>query len=352
MENKKKIILVAGGTGGHVFPALALAEFLEEKEASHYFLTDHRCKIIMDKYKVDYKLVCCSQIKKNIFLLPIVFSKILFGFIQSLFFFLNSKPNYVIGFGGYTCLPPLLAAKILKIPIFVHEQNAVMGQANRFFSKFSKKVFLGYKFTANSTKNSHFVGIPIRKEFLELKKKKLIDEDINILVLGGSQGASMFFEFLPKVLSSIRKRDLKRLILIQQAKKDQIKILENIYSNYELKFTLKSFFDNISEIMNESDIIITRCGASTLAEIDFLKKPSILFPLPSAKDNHQLKNANAFAKSNKCLIIEENQISNKNTISDIRNSIFDCQNNKINCESQNPLTVNKKIFNILNAEKQ
>ena len=171
MENKKKIILVAGGTGGHVFPALALAEFLEEKEASHYFLTDHRCKIIMDKYKVDYKLVCCSQIKKNIFLLPIVFSKILFGFIQSLFFFLNSKPKYVIGFGGYTCLPPLLAAKILKIPIFVHEQNAVMGQANRFFSKFSKKVFLGYKFTTNSTKNSHFVGIPIRKEFLELKKK-------------------------------------------------------------------------------------------------------------------------------------------------------------------------------------
>ena len=81
MENEKKIVLVAGGTGGHVFPALALAEFLKEKKTSHYFLTDHRCRIILDKYKVNYKLVSCSQIKKNFFLLPVVFSKILFGLI-------------------------------------------------------------------------------------------------------------------------------------------------------------------------------------------------------------------------------------------------------------------------------
>lgn len=349
MKNKKKIVLVAGGTGGHVFPALALAQFLEEKKANPYFLTDQRCKILLDKYKVKYKLVSCSQIKKNIFLIPVMCSKIFFGLIQSLIFFLKSRPKSVIGFGGYTCLPALLAAKILKIPIFIHEQNAVMGQANRFFSKFSKKVFLGFKFTANATRNAHFIGIPIRKKFLELKRKKPLKNEINILVLGGSQGANIFFKLLPKIILSIEKEDLKKLVLVQQAKTHQIKVLKNIYSNFGLKFTLKSFFDNIPEVMNNSDIILTRCGASTLAEINFLNKPSILFPLPSAKDNHQLKNAYTFAKSNKCMIIKENQISN-NIILEIKNSVLNCQYNKNDFVTQDPSAVNKKIFKILDAE--
>tara|TARA_B100000989_G_scaffold247621_1_gene194980 strand:+ start:119 stop:1174 length:1056 start_codon:yes stop_codon:yes gene_type:complete len=349
MEEKKKIILIAGGTGGHVFPALALSEFLKEKKANYCFLTDQRCKIILDKYKVDYKLISSSQIKKNIFSLPIMFLRILFGVTQSLIFFLNSKPKSVIGFGGYTCLPPLLAAIILKIPIYIHEQNAIMGQANRLFSRYSKKVLLGFKFTTHSTKNSDFVGVPIRKKFLELRKKRSANKFIKILVLGGSQGAGVFLKILPKVLSSLRKKDLKKLVLIQQAKKDQIKILQNIYSNFGLKFTLKSFFDNIPEIMNESDIILTRCGASTLAELNFLKKPSILFPLPTAKDNHQLRNARAFAKLNKCTIINENQINHENVIPGINKLILDCKNSKNDFEKLNPQETNKKIFKILNA---
>ena len=349
MKDKMKIILIAGGTGGHVFPAIALSEFLEKKKVSYYFLTDQRCKIIFDKYKIEYKLISSSQIKKNIFFLPIIFLKILFGLIQSFIFFLNSKPKSVISFGGYTCLPPLLAAKILKIPIYIHEQNAIMGQANRLFSKYSKKVLLGFKLTTHSTKNSHFVGIPIRKNFLELRGKKSVNKSIKILVLGGSQGASVFFKILPKIISSMKKKDLKKLVLIQQAKKEQVKILENIYSNYELKFTLKSFFDNIPEIMNESDIILTRCGASTLAELNYLKKPSILFPLPTAKDNHQLRNARAFAKLNKCTIINENQINHENVIPGINKLILDCKNSKNDFEKLNPQETNKKIFKILNA---
>ena len=351
MENKKKIILVAGGTGGHLFPALALAEFLKEKKANHYLITDQRCKMILTKHKIDHKIVSSSQIKKNIFFFPVMCSKILFGLMQSLIFFLNSKPTSVIGFGGYTCLPPLLAAKILGIPIFIHEQNAIMGHANRFFSRFSKKVFLGFKLTTYSTKNSHYVGIPIRKEFLELRKKKPVKKIINVLVLGGSQGAGIFFKVLPKIILSMNKKEVKKLVLIQQAKKEQIKILENIYTNFELKFTLKSFFDNIPEIMNESDIILTRCGASTLAEINFLKKPSILFPLPTARDNHQLKNANSFAKSNKCIIINENQTLTKNIISKIKKLILDCQDAKGYSYNLIPEETNKKIFKILDASK-
>ena len=164
---RSKVFLIAGGSGGHLFPAISLSE--SNKIFDYYFLIDDRIEKIIKKKKLKYFKIFSSSLKFSP-LLPINLAKIILGFLQSLLIFIKHKPLLVVGFGGYTSIPSILAAKILKIKIIIHEQNAVMGKTNRFLSYLTKNIALTFKNTKYAKNCSVHTGIPVRK-----KKKKVTE---------------------------------------------------------------------------------------------------------------------------------------------------------------------------------
>ena len=224
----KKVFLVAGGTGGHLFPALALAQSL--KLIDFIFLVDKRTENILIKRKLNYFKIESSRIKFNIFL-PFYLFKIFIGIIQSIFIFFNYKPDLVVGFGGYTSIPSIIAAKLLNIKIIIHEQNAVMGRANQILSYLTKNIALTFENTKNASKDSVYTGIPIRKNNLKTKKKSL---QKTIFIVGGSQGALSFSTIIPRIISNFSRKNKKKLLIIQQTRKGYKEELEKIYNQMKL----------------------------------------------------------------------------------------------------------------------
>ena len=238
--------------------------------------------------------------------MPSSFLKIFIGIIQSLFILNKYKADLVVGFGGYSSIPSILAAKILKIKIIIHEQNAIMGRTNRLLSYLTNNIALTFKHTVFAKKSAIHTGIPIRKK----KKYKTEKSDTKkLLIVGGSQGAKVFGELVPHIISNFTIKTKSKILVIHQVRiEDREKVSEK-YKKMKIKFILKEFFDDIYQEFDKADIIISRCGASTLAEINLFRKFSLLFPLPSAMNNHQYHNALEFAKTNECIIVNEKEIN-------------------------------------------
>ena len=223
-----KVFLIAGGSGGHLFPAISLTE--TDKTFDYYFLIDHRIEKIIRKKKLKYFKIFSSSLKINP-LLPIMLAKIILGFLQSLFIFIKHKPNIVVGFGGYTSIPSILAAKILKIKILIHEQNAVMGKTNRLLSYLTKNIALTFKNTKYAKNCSIHTGIPVRPKKRANSKSKLK----RIFVVGGSQGAKIFSKLVPKLIENLSSRSKKKLIVVQQVRKEDMELLINSYKEMKIK---------------------------------------------------------------------------------------------------------------------
>ena len=337
----KIIFLVAGGTGGHLFPAIAVSEYF--KKSQLHFLVDKRTENFLINKNLKYHVISSSKIGKNILNLPISFLKIFYGFIYSSYLILKFKPSLVIGFGGYTCIPSLLAARVLNRKILIHEQNSVMGKTNRFLSKISNKIAITYKDTVYADKSAIFSGIPIRK--FRFKKNRNTNKNKKILIIGGSQGAKIFSEIIKNVILRLDKSLLKKIIVVQQIRKEDFKKMEKFYQDLNVKFKLQNFFTNIYSEINTSDLIITRCGASSLAEIEYFKKFCILVPLPTSTNNHQYFNAIEFKKTNKCEIINQHNIDNQNLVKIIKSNLFKKKTKKIKLERK---TKKMSLVSIIN----
>tara|TARA_B100000035_G_scaffold195461_1_gene166868 strand:- start:12142 stop:13194 length:1053 start_codon:yes stop_codon:yes gene_type:complete len=316
----KIIFLVAGGTGGHLFPAIAVSEFF--KKSQLHFLVDKRTENFLINKNLKYHVISSSKFEKNIFKLPISFFKIFYGFIYSFYLIVKFKPSLVVGFGGYTSIPSLLAAKFLNRKILIHEQNSVMGKTNRFLSKISNKIAVTYKDTVFAHKSAIFSGIPIREFRLKKSSNKNKNKNKKILIIGGSQGAKILSKIVKNIILRLDKSLLKKIIVVQQIRKEDLKEMEKFYKDLNVKFKLENFFTNIYDEINTSDIIISRCGASSLAEIEYFKKFCILVPLPSSANNHQYFNAIEFKKTNDCEIINQCNIDNQNLVKIIKSNLF------------------------------
>tara|TARA_B100000963_G_scaffold246415_1_gene215791 strand:+ start:458 stop:1498 length:1041 start_codon:yes stop_codon:yes gene_type:complete len=320
---RSKVFLIAGGSGGHLFPAISLSE--SNKIFDYYFLIDDRIEKIIKKKKLKYFKIFSSSLKFSP-LLPINLAKIILGFLQSLLIFIKHKPLLVVGFGGYTSIPSILAAKILKIKIIIHEQNAVMGKTNRFLSYLTKNIALTFKNTKYAKNCSVHTGIPVRKKKKKLQSKSKLKR---IFVVGGSQGAKIFSKLIPKIIKNFSSSSKKHLIVVQQVRKEDIELTINSYKEMQIKSIIKNFFDDIYYQLDRADLIISRCGSSTLAEIELYNKFSVLFPLPSATDNHQHSNAVEFKKNNQCLICDENKFNFKKISKEIEKIVFKKKLHKI-----------------------
>jgi UDP-N-acetylglucosamine--N-acetylmuramyl-(pentapeptide) pyrophosphoryl-undecaprenol N-acetylglucosamine transferase len=318
MKSKKKFLIATGGTGGHVFPAYSLAKYFIKKNIQVQIISDVRGYQYLKNYEdIKIKTINTTTIyKKNIFASCVSFLKILIAIIQSYFFLRKSKPNVIFGMGGYASFPICLAAKLLGIQFILYENNLHIGKANKYLLPFSNKIFVSYSSLEGiSKKYSSKVletGNIIRQEILEHKytKNDNLEKKISILILGGSQAAKSFAEKLPNIFKQCKQNGI-HLRLFQQCLESQNSYLKEEYSNLNIENEIFNFSYNLLNYFEKVDLVITRSGASMLAEILNCKIPLISIPLPSSAENHQFKNAKYFENKGYGFLINENELDVK-----------------------------------------
>ena len=317
-KQNQKILIATGGTGGHVIPAYSLAKFLVGKNISVKILSDKRgLKFLNDHQDFNIQLINSSRInKENIFSLFISIFKIIISFFQSLNILIYDRPNIIFGMGGYSSFPVCLAGKILKIPFIIYENNLLIGKANKYLLPYAYKIFVAYSDLEGIDKKFKHkifkIGNIIREEIFDFKKQKNLVENniISILVVGGSQAAEAFGEKLPIIFEQCLK-DKIELKIYQQCLPDQKKDLKVRYKKLNIEHEVFDFNFDLLKYFSKIDMVITRAGASMLAELLNCRIPFLSIPLPNSADNHQFKNAYYFKKKGFAYMIEENEISNK-----------------------------------------
>ena len=351
---KKKVLISTGGSGGHVIPAITIYNHLKNTHET-LISTDKRGLAYLDK---NYKAFVINTPKlNNYFLLPFLFLKILFLTIKSFFLLKKNNISILISTGGYMSLPLCLAAKILKIKIFLIEPNMVLGRANKFFINFSSKLICYSKNIINlpSGINQKLITIKplIRKEYYKTNIYPNKDNIFTIIVIGGSQGAKIFDELLNNSFASIAKKF--SLKIIHQTSEKNINRLQDFYNQNNIESTVFSFNHNLSEILKQADLCITRAGASSLAELSFLNIPFIAIPLPSSKDNHQYENAKYYEEKDCCWIIDQKNFDDQKFekfLLKLTNKSQDYMTKKNNLQKLNYQntwnSVNQKILKIIN----
>ena len=325
------ITLIAGGTGGHIYPALAILYEIK-KTNKVIFITDERGYnyILNEKDLVNQKnfeviiIDVISPFKKGL----INKFKFLYFFISSFIklthFYFKYKPKTQIGFGGYTTILPCLIGKFFfKVEYFIHEQNAIMGRANKILEPFASKTFIPFdKIIPLKHFNKRiYSGTPIRKEIKSIKIKKRNNNKLNILVFGGSLGSEFFSISLVNSFINLNPKVKKQLNVFHQVINSKIKKVKQLYRINNVMSEVKSFFPNIEKYYKNTDLIICRAGGSTLAEILYLKIPSIIIPLKNSMDNHQAINSKIINDNKLGWVIDEDNFENYTLIKIIEDII-------------------------------
>jgi UDP-N-acetylglucosamine--N-acetylmuramyl-(pentapeptide) pyrophosphoryl-undecaprenol N-acetylglucosamine transferase len=240
----------------------------------------------------------------------------LFGaLVKSLVEFRRLRPNAVVGFGGYPSLPALLAARLLRIPCGVHEQNAVLGRANRAVAASSAFTAHGFSFLTRAPAKArlHEVGNPVREAVLRLRHARFEppapDGPIRLLVFGGSQGASIFSSVATQAIAELPETLRRRLRLTQQAREAEVEIVRARYAEAGVKAEVAPFFADLPQRMASAHLVMSRAGASTVAELATIGRPAILVPLAIAMDDHQTGNARALSDRGGAIVLPEKEFT-------------------------------------------
>ncbi len=350
---KRKILISTGGSGGHVIPATILCDHLSKK-TEVIISTDNRGYKYLDKSFKNIEIINTPKLG-NIFLLPLNFIIILFLTVKSFFLLKKKNINYLFSTGGYMSLPLILAAKALNLKIYLFEPNLVLGRANKLFLKTCEKIFCYTdqikKFPETYKKKLVTINPLVRKEYYSQGIKK-INNKLNLLIIGGSQGAKIFDNNLKNSIVSLSKEFSIRII--QQTNEKNISKLKDFYTKNNVENFIFNYDNNFLDIVSEVDLCITRAGASTLAELSILHKPFIAIPLPTSKDNHQFENANFYLNKNCCWLIEQNIFEEKidDLLREILKNKSDLLEKKENLKKLNYqntwINVNQKILSIIN----
>ena len=317
-KEKKKILIATGGTGGHIFPSLSLADFLKKKYHVEIVTDKRGLKYLSNHEKINIRTINSDTIfGKNIFKLCLGVIKIILSIFFSIFSMIRLRPKLIIGMGGYSSFPVCVAGYCLRIPIIIYENNLIIGRTNKFILPIARKILVSSKNiegVKSKYSNKIFVsGYLIRSKILNLKKEnsqKVEKKILTILIMGGSQSAKIFGEILPNIMTKCFQNGIN-LRIYQQCLDEQVNKIKKIYEKYKLESELFSFSGDMSKYYKVADLAITRSGASSIAELVNLRIPFIAIPLPSSADNHQFQNANYFKKKGYCFLLEERFISDK-----------------------------------------
>ncbi|MGI9371628.1 MAG: undecaprenyldiphospho-muramoylpentapeptide beta-N-acetylglucosaminyltransferase [Hyphomicrobiales bacterium] len=312
---KGAVVLAAGGTGGHLFPAQALAEELVRRGYLVHLMTDPRVREFGSKFPAAqiHEIPSGSISLSKPITLFTGGSKLFRGFLAVRTILSTLKPMAVVGFGGYPSFPPLVAAKFSRVPSCIHEQNAVMGRANRAIAKYVSCI-------ASSFPKIHMLpegvqsklvmtGNPVRETVLAAAQEEYEpptpDKPFKLLVFGGSQGARIFSDVVPEALAGLPANVKKRMQLTQQVRPEDMERVQASYTASGIDADLAPFFSDMPKRIANAHLVIGRSGASTIAELSVIGRPAILVPLAHAIDNDQLLNAKEFAQAGAGWIIEQ-----------------------------------------------
>ena len=350
----KKILISTGGSGGHVIPAIILYEHLSKK-CDVIISTDIRGLKFLDKN--DYQIEIVNTPKLNNFLfLPLNLLSITFMTFKSFFLLKKKKIEKIFSIGGYMSIPLILAAKLLKLNIYLIEPNQVLGRANKFFLNSCKKIFCYSEKIKNYPtlyKDKMIIINPlVREKIYNFNISKQTNEKFTLLIVGGSQGANIFDKNLKNSIANISKR--KSIKIIHQTSEKNIVNLSKFYNDNNIENKIFSFDENFINTIQQADLCITRAGASTLAELSVLNIPFIVVPLPTSKDNHQLENALFYKNKDCCWLIEQNHFESDiehvlDEIFELKMSLLKKKENLKKLNYQNSwINVNQKIIKTIN----
>lgn len=299
----RTVLLSAGGTGGHLFPAEALAHELKARGWTVHLATDDRAGRFAGAFPADeiHAVASATFASKNPVALVRSFWTIWQGVRQSSAIIKRIQPAAVVGFGGYPTLPPLFAATRRGVPTLIHEQNAVMGRANRALAGRVTAIAGGFLDPAKSAfaDKTVLTGNPVRPAVIEAANTPYApsgdQRPFNLLVFGGSQGAQFFSEAIPAAVAKLPASERRRLNLTQQARKEDEQKVADALEAVGVKFIVAPFFSNMAEKIAAAHLVISRAGASTVSELGVIGRPAILVPYPHALDHDQAANAAALA---------------------------------------------------------
>lgn len=333
----KKILFTGGGSGGHIFPIIAIAEEIKKKDPDAVFSyigpKDFTAKVFLPKADIKTNFILTGKIRRYFSFKNIVdlFFNIPIGFIQSFLIMFFTCPDIIFSKGGFGSIPVIISGFILRIPIFIHESDVAPGLANRIGAKFTKKIFSSFSLEELEFKNKDKVivtGGPVRNCIFNGNKEEATKE-FNIqggkpvvLVLGGSQGSErineVIFDSLSEMLNDFEVIHQTGIKDINRAKKESIAMINKDL----LKYYHPIFFLDERELGNAysiSECVVGRAGGGMISEVSLNKKPSILVPLPESAQNHQVKNAYAYAKNGACLVLEEPNFTKNFFLEKIKN---------------------------------
>ncbi len=311
MAAARPVVLATGGTGGHVFPAEALAGELEARGVPFTLVTDARGKQwqgALSRQPVHYihSASPTGSLQKKVLA---VFSLGL-GLFDAWRTLGRIHPSAVVGFGGYASVPTMMAARLRRLPSMLHEQNAVLGRANRMVQGGAAAVatsFSSTRFLADNDGRARLVGNPVREAVRALGNSAYRapgpDRVIDILVFGGSQGAQSFSQVIPEAILSLPAPLRARVRLVQQCRPEDLERVRGVYARAGVVAELAPFFADLPQRLASAHLVIGRSGASTVAELATIGRPSILIPYPHAADDHQTANARAFEAAGACIVI-------------------------------------------------
>jgi UDP-N-acetylglucosamine--N-acetylmuramyl-(pentapeptide) pyrophosphoryl-undecaprenol N-acetylglucosamine transferase len=300
MSISRHFVLAAGGTGGHMIPAHAVAEELMARGHRVALVTDERGAKIPGIFEsAQVHVMPAGRMTKNPASWPGALKAILAGRAMARRLNETFRPTAVVGFGGYPAMPALLGALADGIPTAIHEQNAVLGRVNRLLAGRVDAIATAYpdvqRLKGRHAAKVHLVGNPVREEVKQLREEEfpaLTDESVfRVLVIGGSQGATILSSVVPEGLSMLPLALRRRLQVTQQCRAEDIERVRKVYAEMEIPADLATYFNDVPEKLGWSHLVIARAGASTLAELTCAGRPAILIPLPSAMDDHQTANA-------------------------------------------------------------
>lgn len=299
MSKAPYIVLACGGTGGHMMPAEAVADKLVKANYDITLVTDRRGEAIGNVFQDVDRFVLGASSHMGGGLLGKI--KSAFSIITSTLkvrrMFGKKRPAVVVGFGGYPSLPAVLAARTMKIPYVLHEQNAVLGRVNRWMAKGCVLLALSVENTERVPAGVKTVvsGNPVRTLIADLANIAYAipmgGGDIRMLILGGSQGARILSDVVPAALDKLGGEYRKQLDVTHQARPEDVDRVQNAYQSAEIRAVVKPYFDDVAGLLLKSQMVISRAGASTLAELTAMGRPAILVPLGIAADDHQTANA-------------------------------------------------------------
>lgn len=318
-DNRVQIVLAAGGTGGHMFPAEALATELLRRGCRVDLITDERGQGFGNRLsEVNVHHVAAGGVAGK-GLVPKVknLARLALGYLQCRKLIKQLDPIVTVGFGGYPSVPPLLAAQQRESRTVLHEQNAVAGRANRFLMKRASKVALSFDkvrfFEELGGDKLIVTGNPVRPAISALANQAYRAprgfEPVNLLIFGGSLGARSFSRHIPAGVALISPELRSRLKIVQQCRAEDLSDVAAAYKATGIEVELKSFFDDMPQRLATAHLIVSRAGASTVTELTAAGRPSLMIPLPNSIDDHQLANARALEGPGAGWVLTESAMS-------------------------------------------